>query len=289
VPVRDAIANIKRDPKWPSKIGIGLLVNLVPYVGTFALRGWLLDYERSVAWGAADGLPEWGDWVERAKHGLFSMLPGFTAVFAVSMVVNIVVTPLAMIPAFAPIVAAGPGVVERIGSVYAGALVFYAVLMVVSAVESAVLVPAMYVPELRYALYRDLSAAFQWQVLWRQMRAGGRAFRRAWVVSAGYLVVVLALSSVSFVPTIALQMRILTGAADRSEYSLLALAGLSFFPVFAVLVVLGIPASIVIAHLWAEWARETYGLDDQARATGIAEATQEAAAAEPAWPAPAPS
>jgi len=30
MPVRDAVAAIRRDPKWKNKLGIGLLVNLVP-------------------------------------------------------------------------------------------------------------------------------------------------------------------------------------------------------------------------------------------------------------------
>lgn len=164
MPVRDAVAAIRRDPKWKSKLGIGLLVNLVPYVGLFALRGWLLDYERAVAWGVADGLPEWGDWVERAKNGLFALVPGFIVSFVAGAVFGALATPIYMIPVFSVISQVGPNAVPEPAAALAPFVWTIAAMTFATMAFSASLVPFTYVPAARYALYRDLGTALQWKV-----------------------------------------------------------------------------------------------------------------------------
>jgi hypothetical protein len=281
MPVRDAIATIQRDPKWKSKVGIGLLVNLVPYVGMFALRGWLIDHERNVAWGKADSLPEWGDWVERAKNGLFALLPGYAYLYAVSFV--------AAIPLTGVIIVATAGMVASSVSTGASAppgpqfFGFVALLWLVTFVWMLALMtltlPLYQVPEANYALYRDLRAAFQLKLTWRQIRAGGERFRRAWGFGALWITIVLLVILLPMVPMGLALPTIPSGGPSPVALTFAVVALAVGVVLYVAAVLLGVPAALVQAHLWGEWAREAYDLENAPRRS---EAAAEPSEVEPA-------
>jgi hypothetical protein len=257
MPISDAVATIKRDPKWKSKIGIGLLVNLVPYVGMFALRGWLLDHQRAVAWGAADGLPEWGDWTERAKNGLFGMLPGLLYSTVVSVVLSV---PFTLILIFAIGLLAGfsggsgPDVLVPMALSWLGTMAFIIVL-------SVPMLPFVYVPEAGYALFRDLSLALRLKTTWRQIRAGGPLLRRAWGFGAAYITLVILAIELPLLPVMAAPMLADT-LGPGPVFALMAFSLVVWLVVYLIVLVIAVPASLVQAHLWAEWARKEYALEE---------------------------
>lgn len=263
MPVRDAIATMRRDPRWKSKVGVGLLVNLVPYVGMFVLRGWLIDHQRNVAWGVEDGLPEWGDWIERAKNGLFGMLPGFVYTYAVSFVAAVPLMGLILVASIGMAASAsasasssspGPEFLGFLGVIWVGTMLWVLAL-------TCITLPLVQVPEARYALWRDLGMAFQWKVTWNQIRAGGKRFRRAWGFGVLYIGCVLLALTVPLLPLAALPFTLSSGEPSPATLAL-ALAGVVLgVALYLVALVIAVPASIVQAHLWGEWAREAYDLE----------------------------
>jgi hypothetical protein len=281
MPVRDAIATIKRDPKWKSKVGIGLLVNLVPYVGMFALRGWLLDHERNVAWGRADALPEWGDWVERAKNGLFGILPGYLYLYAVSFVaaiplsVAIVLATMGMMASAIGAPSAAPPGPEFFGFF----VLIWVIIMVWMLAMTTLTLPLYQVPEANYALYRDLREAFRFKLTWRQIRAGGERFRRAWGFGALWISAVLLVVMLPMVPMALALPTIPSGGPSPVALTFAVVALALGVVLYVVAVLLGVPAALVQAHLWGEWAREAYDLENAPRRS---EAAAEPSEVEPA-------
>ncbi len=49
------------DDEWLKKLGIGVLVSLIPIIGTMTLQGWSFEITRRVRRGDAVPLPDWSD------------------------------------------------------------------------------------------------------------------------------------------------------------------------------------------------------------------------------------
>jgi len=178
------------------------------------------------------------------------------------VLLGLLMTPAYMIPAFSVVSQVGPGGVLEPSAVLAPFVWTTAAMMFATLALSALLVPFTYVPAARYALYRDLRAALQWKVVWGQIRAGGPAFRRAWGTSAAYLLVVGATVTGGTVPLMLLQFGLVTGGPGPGQVAWAIGGMLAFGTVYALVVVLAIPVSVVLSHLWGEWARGAYRLEE---------------------------
>lgn len=263
--VRDAVTTIRSDPAWLRKLGIGALVAHVPYVGGITVMGWAIDHERAVAWRTATGLPEWGDWIERAKNGLFGYLPGMIYVGVISIVASIPFSFLlvaAILATVAPAIAAGPSAAQS----PAFPLTVYAVTMVAtlgfSLLPSVITLPLIQVPLAHYEVWRDLGAALKPRLTWQQIRRGGRLFRRAWGFGAAYIAVAIAVGMLAFVPLFATPFYAAFGTVTTTGLGV-ALGAMILGGLLYLALLLVAPAAIVVqAHLWGEWAREEYDLEN---------------------------
>jgi len=228
----------------------------------FALRGWLLDYERAVAWGVADGLPEWGDWTERAKNGLFGIVPGWLYTMVASLVLSVPLSIAVALGAIGFTARVTGGGLEQPGPEFLVSLALMWVgMMLLVLVETAAVLPFAYVPEASYALYRDLGRALRFRTTWRQLRAGGPLLRRAWGFGAAYVAVVMVFVAGPLLPAIAAP--VIAGSTGRGLNVTIILGSLAAWLVtYALLLVVAVPAALVQAHLWGEWAREAYRLED---------------------------
>lgn len=81
-------------------------------------------------------------------------------------------------------------------------------------------------------------------------------------MSAAYLLVVGAVVTGLTVPLMLLPLGLVSGDPDPSAFAWTAVAALVFGLVYAVLLVLAIPVSVVLSHLWGEWARGAYRLEE---------------------------
>jgi len=61
------------DPDWLKKLGIGLLLSLVPVIGTIALQGWQLEIVKRVRTNHPNPLPDW-DFGSMFSKGLILFL-----------------------------------------------------------------------------------------------------------------------------------------------------------------------------------------------------------------------
>lgn len=264
--IRDAFARIKRDPAWKRKVGTGLLITLIPYLGAFVVSGWALDYQRAVAWDTDEGLPEWGDWFDRGKDGFLAILPGYVYTLVSSLALTI--PGIAVGAVSLAVLIAGSGSGEPTPSALAlSVAVLLGGTVLFSAAWSVVMVPFIQVPAARYALYRDLSMAFRWTTTWRQVKAGGATFRQAWRFSALYVVCVGFIAQLWAFANIAGPLFALS--SGETTAGLVYLATWAAYPlIYLAASLIAVPALLLQAVLWGLWAREAYALGDATGTTG---------------------
>lgn len=172
VEYRSAFGAIRKDPQWKRKLALGVLVSLIPYLGTVWLLGWQLQYQRNVAWGDGGRIPEWSDFAGQALLGL----KAFLAVLPYSMAVSAITTPLPMVGTFlftlrADSDPASAGVLLAIGLVAWFVLLMMLVIAIMPLTGSLML---------RVSLYGTLDSGFQLKETWHLMREEKSSLMRAW-------------------------------------------------------------------------------------------------------------
>ena len=71
-----AFAYALEDSEWPTKLGVGTLVNIVPILN-FATTGYMVQITRNVMNQGPDVLPEWDDFGQKFVDGLVIVLASF--------------------------------------------------------------------------------------------------------------------------------------------------------------------------------------------------------------------
>jgi hypothetical protein len=251
VDYRRPFAAIRKDPKWARKLGLGVLISLVPYLGFVWVLGWQMEYQRSVAWGDDEHLPGWSDLGSQALLGL----QGFVAVLPYSLVTSILIVPVAMVLPIViissphdarlalPIVAAALGVFFI--------MVMASTLLIMPLVDSAIL---------RAALYGTFEAPFQFKEMWRVMREHKRELLRAW----GFSGINMGFAFVAMVPLFGFMGMpvVLIRSLGEIEAIVLMLLGLvAYFAYIPLVTALGLFLGLARMHYFGRFGRIAYGLD----------------------------
>jgi len=242
------------DRDWLKKTGLGVLIMLIPYVGAIAFMGFGLRYLRDVAWGRDEHLPEWKDFAEHLKTGLFGFVVGMVYSLPLSIVIAVVVTAAAVV---------GAGAIAYAESVASVIWLVIAAVVAISALSllmSAILWPAY----AQVALYNNIQAGFDFKGLWARTRANADSFWRAFGKS-----LLLAIASAGASLTV---LGVLFGVFGLSmatmDPDVAALGTLLIFPLELVAIVLlsfvSLPVSMMNNHVWGQYARIAYALDTPA-------------------------
>lgn len=172
VEYRSAFGAIRRDPHWKRKLALGVLISLIPYLGTVWMLGWEMQYQRNVAWGDGNRIPEWSDFTGQALLGL----KAFLAVLPYSMVVSAITTPLLMAGTFFFALAADSDPASAGMALAIGLVVWFILLMALT----IAIMPLTGSVMLRVSLYGTLDSGFQLKETWRLMREEKSSLLRAW-------------------------------------------------------------------------------------------------------------
>ena len=103
------------DNQWPSKLGLGALITIVPILN-FAWTGYLVDIIRNVMNNAAEPLPNWDDLGKKLSEGLILFA---ASLVYVSPILILMCLPVSMM-AFSGLIS-GNSDLEDIGRVISGA------------------------------------------------------------------------------------------------------------------------------------------------------------------------
>lgn len=71
-----AFAYVTEDPEWLKKVGIAMLVMLIPILGQIAVGGWSLEIMRRVINDEPEVLPEWNDFGKYMSNGFKELVIG---------------------------------------------------------------------------------------------------------------------------------------------------------------------------------------------------------------------
>jgi hypothetical protein len=254
VTIREAWRHITRDPTWKKRLGLAMLVSLIPYVGGVYIMGWALEFERRVAWGVDDQLPDLGDTSAIGKKAIGA----FAVSLAYSLPLLIVVLPVAMVSGFSvPFFAASNQVLTGL-AVMAGALVF-------SMAISLAWLPLYQSAALRFTLFDDVARALEFREVLAIMR---RTAGPLWRVTLRVLGLTLAMVGVVLVVEAAVYVPLVTATLRGGEppVALLALMPVVYLVVFLVVVVMNSVILLVQSTLFGLYGRHAYALPVPPRA-----------------------
>lgn len=65
---------VLEDEDWKSRLGILLLLSLVPGLNLIALTGYSISIAHNIVRGAVRPLPAWGDWIDILVRGLMALV-----------------------------------------------------------------------------------------------------------------------------------------------------------------------------------------------------------------------
>ena len=75
-----------QDEEWVKKIVLTAVISLIPFIGQFALIGWLVELSRRVINGESNPMPDWADFGELLVLGLKMAVIGFVYVLPLMFV-----------------------------------------------------------------------------------------------------------------------------------------------------------------------------------------------------------
>jgi hypothetical protein len=151
------------DPEWLKKMALAGVVSLVPVLN-IALSGYLLAYQRNVAEGRDDRLPDWSDLGEYWLLGFQVMMAGF--VYFIPVV--IIGVAAIGIPIAADLNSGG----DAFAGAIVGVLLFYAVMLLFGLVMGVVYMALM----THFNHERRFSAFFQFGEVWRRVRGNAGVY-----------------------------------------------------------------------------------------------------------------
>lgn len=235
------------DPAWLKKMAIAAAINFVPILG-LAITGYLLEYQKNVAEGRDDELPEWNRLGEYWVTGLQVMAGIFVYTLPVVVLVIFMV---------AAIVATGvSGSEDAIAPVICGVFLVYGVAilaMMVLAVLSFALMT-------HYNAHRRFGAFFEFGQVWRTMRANAGmyfgALGMSWLVSIAMSMITTPISygaSFAMVPFVD-QM-----SSEADFFMAMAVMSVIYLFMMVVIIVLYTPAYHVMFHYLGQYMGRAYG------------------------------
>ncbi len=260
VDYRGAFAAIRQDPKWLSKIALGVLINFIPYVGAVWLLGWQMEYQRAVAWGLDERLPGWSNFSGQAMQGLRA----YVAILPYSLVLSLVMVPfMLVVPFIAGVTAssdpANAGIVIAI-SVVAGTIVLVGGALLLMPLSSAVI--------LRVGLYGTFESGFQLKETWRLMKEGKSDLLRAWGYGSANVFMML-IAVIAYFGLIALVIVLIPGTWDQKSAASLSLVLLGYFAYILLGSGFGLYLGLVNVHYFGTYGRTAYRLGE----TGVVQTT----------------
>lgn len=244
---------IRKDPRWKRKIGLGVLIGLIPYVGLVWLLGWEMQYQRAVVWGQDECLPEWSDFKNQMQLGLY----GIVAVMPYSLLASLVATPLSIFAAFA---IAYSGSAEGdlamvVGLATAGASFLLTYVLVI------LMIPFSSAAMLRVAIYGSLGSGLQIKEILRLMREYRREVTRASWLCVVNMLIPLVEMAFGFG---GLALLFFAGSAIDEAWTVPVIVLSSALLYLAFIVVgsgVGLVLGLANSHYFAHYGRVAYGID----------------------------
>ncbi len=168
------------DKEWPTKLGLGVLITIVPILN-FAAFGWVIEIMRRVGKGDPQPLPGWDDLGKKFMDGLMLFLVGLIYALPIILLVGV---PLAIMTI--PAILAGNSNMQDTANAIAtaGGIVSLCLscLFILYALGLSILFPAIYV---EYAHKGTFASCFNFKEIFAQIGKNTGAFFTAWGVYLG--------------------------------------------------------------------------------------------------------
>jgi hypothetical protein len=255
VSYKRAFTAFRKDAHWKRKIGLGVLVSFIPYVGLVWVMGWEMQYQRRVAWGDDEHLPDWTDFKGQALLGLEGLVAAIPYSLPISFVSTIVLTVMFTVGAL--------NVPRDITSIGLGIAVAFAVWFLLIITLSVLIAPLTSSVTLRVALFGDLQAGFQLKEIWRLMRAARSALLSAWGFSTLNMGMSTAIQLLFF-GAVGFAMARMPGSSEERVLAILLVGSAAYL----VYMVLGLTLSLFLGlmniHLFGSYGRAAYELEGAA-------------------------
>ncbi len=169
------------DERWMTKVLIGGLVGLIPFVGQFLVQGYMLEVARNVAQGATQPLPEWDDWGTKIVRGLMAAIISFLYSLPLLLLACIILFPTMLIgSAMSNGGGDGGGAIAMLGTFC------FAFVAIIYSLAMMLVIPAALV---RYAVTDDFMAALAFGEIFSMVRSHLGTFLMAWLAAliAGFI------------------------------------------------------------------------------------------------------
>lgn len=266
VDYRTSLVAVRSDPQWKRKMALGILIQLIPYVGLVWLIGWQMEYQRGVAWGDDRRLPEWSAFGRQAMLGLKAVV----AVLPFSFALSLFTIPSSL----AAVALLESGTDAGAGPGWVAVAAFIAGMVVLPIAITMLMVPLTSSVMLRVALYDSFESGFQYKEILRLMRERKKDLLRAWGFSAINAAISLG-AMAGFFGLIWLVMVSLPGTWEQKIVSVLVLAVVAYLVYMAFALGLSVYLGLVNMHLFGSYGRAAYRLDEQraAIANGLTNAS----------------
>ena len=178
--IQKALTYPFEDKQWTGKIGIGVLISIVPILN-FAWLGYIIELMRQVIKGNPLPMPDWNNLGKKFMDGLFLFLAGFVYAIPVILLIGVPL-PILIVPA----ILAGNSNNQNIASAIAtaGSMVAMCLTCVflLYALALSVLFPAIYV---EYAAKGTFASCFNFKDIFVQIGKNTGVYFTAWGVYLG--------------------------------------------------------------------------------------------------------
>ncbi len=258
VDYRMAFSAIRKDPQWKRKLGLGVLITLIPYVGTVWMIGWQMEYQRNVAWGDDGRIPGWSDFSGQALAGLKATV----AVLPYSVVLSLFLTPMMMaVPLMGGLLGDfDPATVWVRMAVVTGISLFVVMTLTV------LIIPFTSSTILRVALYGTFESGFQFKEIWRLMKAQKPKLMRAWGFTSLNMGISLA-AMILYFGSFGLLIVLLPGSSELKAIAILVLGVVGYFGYIVFAMALGLYLGLANSYYFGMYGRAAYHLEEARSST----------------------
>jgi hypothetical protein len=178
--IQKALSYPFEDKQWTGKVGIGVLISIVPILN-FAWLGYIIELMRQVIKGNPLPMPDWNNLGKKIMDGLFLFLAGFVYALPVILLIGVPLTVMIV-----PAILAGNSNNQNIANAIAtaGSMVVMCLTCVflLYALALSVLFPAIYV---EYATKGTFASCFNFKDIFAQIGKNTGVYFTAWGVYLG--------------------------------------------------------------------------------------------------------
>jgi len=244
---------IFKDPRWLSKMLLQGLFTLVPIVN-FATSGYVLEYEKNVAYGRDEELPDWGDF---GKHWVAGFL-----IFAAGLIYAL---PLILIIMLGVGLIVGGAVSGQEEATAFGVLCGTMLIMVVSIVYGLALAVILPAAMTNYNMTREFGDFFKLGDIWGHIKNNAGPYFGAY--GMGFVVNF----AVSFITTPIIYvfmaiggtaMAVSIGAMGEEAGAAVGICDFFLFTIvgYLLLILLYVPVAFIWYHYFGQYMAKAYGL-----------------------------